>query len=210
MITVWLRPGRGMLMPVTEREDRAVARAISRAWERFQSEDDRIPDVVLDLTPGRPSACGSVAWADHPVLEVNLQRDGQTLPARDLLAWLLHQAAHGATGAATASEGRYHSVDYRDAAERLGLDVTHRPGGPGFGETALATGTLTRYRAEVDQLRKALADWEPTVTRASQRGPAKFVCSCQPEPRTFRMNAGPAAKGDIMCTICGQPFRATS
>lgn len=203
---VRLRLRRGIIGPVVAKRDEQVARALSRMWERIRAEDSRVPEIIVDLTPGRSSGCGNVGWDSGPVVGLNLQRDGQNLPAGDILAYLLHQAAHGAVGTATGSEGRFHSEAYRDAATSLGLDVEFGGRGIGWDTTSLARGTLTRYRAEVDQLDRAMASWEPLSIRKGSRGPVKMVCSCDP-PRILRTSAGTAAGSGIRCEACGELFK---
>ena len=194
--------------------DVPVYRAILRSWQRLQAEDSRVPDVVVDLTPGRASSCTSVGWADETrIVEVNLRPDGQTGPTltgAELMTWLMHQASHGVVGPVTGQEGRYHGPAYRDAAEGLGLEVEKAP--TGYGATTLAPGTRTRYRPEIAALDRALASWSPTdqvkATRDSRNGVAA-ACSCAP-PRRIRMRGKDAERvfdlGPIRCEVCGQPF----
>jgi hypothetical protein len=127
------------------------------------------------------------------------------------LAWLLHQAAHAITGPSTSAEGRYHNRDYRDAAELLGLDAAIPSGettGSGWSHTSLARGTLGRYRPEIDALDRALRSWRPTAqikaTRASRNLQAA-VCTCSP-PRRIRVSGRNLAVGDIVCSVCCNPF----
>jgi hypothetical protein len=44
----------------------------------------------VDLTPSRTSSCSSVGWDSEPIMELNLQRDGENLTGRELLEYLLH------------------------------------------------------------------------------------------------------------------------
>lgn len=190
--------------------DVPVYRAITRAWERLQSEDARIPDVVVDLTPGRASSCTSVGWADETrILEVNLRPggpDSRTVTSAELLTWMLHQAAHGIVGPVSGQEGRYHGPAYRDAAAAIGLEAAKDA--TGYGATDLASGTRTRYRAELAALDRALAKWEPTQqvkAARDSRNPVAAVCSCSP-PRRIRVNERTLALGEIRCSVCGEPF----
>lgn len=204
-----IRLRRGIIRPVTAKRDEQVSRALAHVWERIRAEDSRVPEITVDLTPGRSSSCGSVGWDDAPVVELNLQRDGQNLTGPEILAYLLHTASHGAVGTTGASEGRWHSEAYRDTATKLGLDVEFGGKGIGWNKTGLARGTLTRYRAEVDQLDRAMATWEPLSIRQGSRGPVKMTCSCAP-PRVLRTSGGTAAGPGIRCEACGQLFKTSS
>ena len=196
---------RGIIGPVVAQRDEQVARALSRLWERIRAEDSRVPEITVDLTPSRRSSCSSVGWDGGPVVELNLQRNGENLSGREILAYLLHTAAHGAVGTAVASEGRFHSEAYREVASALGLEVEFGGRGIGWDKTSLARGTVTRYRAELDQFDRAMKSWEPASVRKGSRGPVKMVCSCDP-PRILRTSAGAAAGPGIRCEQCGKLF----
>jgi hypothetical protein len=206
---VCLRLRRGIIGPVVAKRDEQVARALGRLWERIRAADSRVPEITVDLTPSRSSSCSSVGWDSEPVVGLNLQHHGENLSARQILGYLLHTAAHGAVGTAGASEGRFHSEAYRDAAAALGLDVEFGGRGIGWDKSSLARGTLTRYRAELDQLDRAMASWEPVSIRKGSRGPVKMTCPCDP-PRILRTSAGTAAGPGIRCEACGELFAAVS
>ncbi len=104
--------------------DEPVLSALNRMWARIRAEHQDVPEVVLDITPGRSSSCTNVGWLEVPVIELNLKDGDRTLTAREVLSFYLHQAAHGRTGPEVrGSEGRYHSSRFRAAAQQLGLDV---------------------------------------------------------------------------------------
>lgn len=201
------------LLAVAE-TDLPVLRALESAWTRIRADDDLIPAVTFELQPGRSSGCGSVEWDTAPVITLNLResRDGtgNTLPATEILATLLHQAGHAiaaAKGSASASEGRYHGVQFGEAASKLGLAVSdQRIPGIGYAPDGLAPGSAVRYRSELQALQKALDGWEPEVVRRRDRSQTLYVCSCTP-PRKLRMSKGVYERGPVTCGICGQPFR---
>jgi hypothetical protein len=75
--------------------------------------------------------------------------------------------------------------------------------------------TLTgkkQFQAEIKDLGRAMADWEPVAEDAARkraRGPLAMVCSCVP-PRVIRVSSDPprgALGPDIVCSVCGKPFR---
>jgi len=197
------------LLAVAE-SDQQVLSGLDRLWSRIRAEHQDVPEVVLDITPGRSSSCTSVGWLEVPVVEINLKDGDRTLTGREVLSYYLHQAAHGLVGPEVrGSEGRYHSSRYRDAARQLGLDVGDY-GGSGWSETELARGMLTKYQAEIRALDRALRNWQPTPQVKATRKTRNLVpaaCQCSP-PRRIRVSAGVLAKGDILCSICGQPFTA--
>ena len=190
--------------PTVPERDEAIVQALTRAWQRIRAEDLGVPPVTFYLTGGRASSCATASWEEEqPVLRVNLQRDGVNLTGAAIMVWLLHHAAHARTGTTASSEGRWHSEEYRDAAQGLGLTVEKGP--TGWARTSLARGSATRYRAEIAAIDRALRTWEPVTTRKRGREPESLRCSCHP-PRTIRVSAGIADKGPITCGVCGQPF----
>ena len=199
------------IAPVAE-TDVPVLAALTRAWERIRREDDHIPPVVIDLTPGRGSSCSSIGWADDVrIMEINLRDGDQNLTGRRVLELLLHHAAHAVAGPVSSAEGRYHNQHYRSAATSLGLEAA-LPGtastGSGWSNTSLARGAVTRYQPEIAALDRALQRWEPTEqakTRRDSRNPALAMCSCVP-PRKLRVRQKTLALGAITCEICQNPF----
>jgi hypothetical protein len=194
---------RATLRPVTAQDD-AILSALDRMWSAIRQRDERIPAVLIELTPGRSSSCRSVDWAGQPVIELNLMSDGSKRTGRDLLQSLLHQAGHALAGVSTSMEGRFHPKTYRDTVEQV-LGLTAEQTATGFSDTELARGTVTRYRAEVDQLDRALKSWEPVEVRKRQRSAVMVHCQCDP-PRSVRIRASDVGKRDVVCTRCGQPF----
>jgi hypothetical protein len=200
------------LTPVSDL-DAAVLRGLDKMWAKIQEQNSRIPPAIFSLTSGRSSSCISARWDQpSPVIEVNLQPEGQKLTPADLLEFLLHQAAHSIAGPVRASEGRWHNRPYKEAAEAIGLDTA--VDSTGYGATSLASGTRTRYRNEVAALDRALTKWEPAeqapATHSPRNGVA-LVCSCVP-PRKIRLRGDPEKINitGIRCEICGQPFAVAS
>jgi hypothetical protein len=202
---------------VSAADDR-VLQALETAWVKIQEQNPGIASPIFDLTPGREMYCASVSWdLARPIIEFNLMRDGRKVTGAYLLERLLHNAAHALIfepGKVAPTSGRYHTVAYRDAAQRVGLDVEHNDpeggAGDGWSETSLAKGTLSHYRNEARRLDRALAAWTPTETPKTSRSRATAnadlaLCSCQP-PRRIRVRESALDKGPIVCSICGQPF----
>jgi hypothetical protein len=190
--------------PMVPDRDEAIVQALMRAWQRIREEDPGVPPVTFYLTSGRPSSCATASWEEEqPVLRINLQHGGENLIGAEIMTWLLHHAAHASAGTTASSEGRWHSEAYRDAAQALGLTVEKGP--TGWARTSLARGTVTRYRAEIAAIDRAMRTWLPVTARKRGREPEGLRCSCDP-PRMIRASAGTARKGPITCGVCGQPF----
>lgn len=205
------------------------------AWARIQSLEPGVPDASWYLTAGRSSSCATGPWTtpDNLVLRINLKRfiygrdgkpeldeDGRPLlgnrDGKDILGQLLHWAAHAATGRSPGGEGRYHSREFGEVAERLGLQI--KLDGSGYVPVraeghhpadALSLTALNQFRGEIRAIDKAMREWEPVAedaTRKRPRGPLAMACSCVP-PRLIRATSGVALGPDITCAACGKPYR---
>jgi hypothetical protein len=152
-----------------------------------------------------------VAWSSDPVLVVGVTPAEDVNAAADqLLAWLLHMAAHGIAEAdgkiTTSREGRYHDQAFARAAAQLGLPpfVSPTAGWP------IDRKVLAEYRPVLTELRRVLRKWEPPATpvsaaRHSSRNGVAVFCQCDP-PRRVRVMESTLELGPITCTICGAEF----
>jgi len=220
-------------------KDDAVTDALDLTWAAIQSVEPKVPDANWYLTSGRSSSCATGPWnTPEALLRINLKRpvydssgkpllDGDGRPAltnrdgKDVLGQLLHWAAHAATGISTGAEGRYHSHEFGDVAEHLGLVVKNMPG-TGWAPVAekvnghpvdkLSPQGVKQFPAESRALDKAMKSWEAVAEDAARkrpRGPLAMVCQCVP-PRVIRVSSD-APRGalgpDIVDSVCGKPFR---
>jgi hypothetical protein len=129
--------------------------------------------------------------------------------ARDVMATLLHEAAHAFAHERdvqdTSRGGRYDNARYRALASELGLTV-EQTGTIGWSHTTLPDDTGARYRRELAAVTKALtASREPEL--GSRHGRTKnnrlsLVCASGRHPGVPR---GPE-QGPILCGLCGNPF----
>jgi hypothetical protein len=87
--------------------------------------------------------------------EVFVGGEGLSRGAREVLATLLHEAAHGLADQRqirdTSRQGRYHNQRFKRLAEELGLQVDHHPT-LGWSPTTLPETTARRYATAIDAL----------------------------------------------------------
>lgn len=111
----------------------------------------------------------------------------------------------------TASEGRYHSAEFRDAAQSLGLEVSKSGKTPGWPATTVPGALRERYSPALSRLADAMGSWEAPQApmRVASRRPTHSgqaaTCSCDP-PRQIHVGPTVADLGPILCAVCGQPF----
>jgi hypothetical protein len=144
--------------------------------------------------------------------EVFIAGEGLARDPEDVLATLLHEAAHaiaherGLTD--TSRQGRYHNRRFRQVALELGLHVERHPQ-LGWTLTTVPEPTVALYAAEIAALDRALTahrsgELSPTEERAPKRNGTAAVCDCG-----RRIRAAPAvlALGPVICGVCRKPFR---
>jgi hypothetical protein len=135
--------------------------------------------------------------------EVVLTDDGLARPPIDVLATLLHEAAHALAstrGIHDASrQGRYHNRRFKTIAEEVGLEVSQDP--PfGWCSTSVPASTAACYR-------EALAVIERALTRLPDRAllddgrsaVTALVCDCGHRTLSGRRARAPVA---VQCTAC--------
>jgi len=144
--------------------------------------------------------------------EVMVSGEGLARTPRDVLATLLHEAAHalaaarGITG--TSRQGRYHNKKYALLAAELGLDVAATPGF-GWTITTVPDTTAARYAAQLGALNDAMTIWrndEPTPTGTARRNTNLIAaaCSCG---RKIRVAASTLDEAPITCRACDGHFK---
>jgi hypothetical protein len=146
----------------------------------------------------------------HP--EVMISGEGLARTPREVLATLLHEAAHalaaarGITG--TSRQGRYHNKKYALLAEELGLEIAATPG---FGRTitTVPDSTASRYAAQLAALKDAMTMWRNAehATAAAKGRSTNLIaaaCSCG---RKIRVAASTLDEAPITCQACDGYFK---
>jgi hypothetical protein len=156
------------------------------------------------FAPGRWQVNGS---GHHEVL---VGAEGLARGPEDVLATLLHEAAHGLACNRgiqdTSRQGRYHNHRYATLAAELGLDVARDPR-IGWSLTTLPDPTAQRYAAVLDGLRTALVLWRYLDHLAGRTSPSRNLlasaCPCQ---RRIRASRATLAEAPISCGTCQGEF----
>jgi len=198
--------------------------ALSAMWEAIRDRHPDVPPVVVTVgagSIGAPAgtmrlghfATGRWQVGDTETSELFVAGEGLRAGAPELLATLLHEAAHGLADTRqvqdTSRQGRYHNKQYRRLAEELGLTVAQAPG-IGWSTTSLATGTADAYTTELANLSAALVAFrhpeEQTRgrnTNAKDNNPKAATCPCG---RRIRVAVSVLEPAPITCGACEGPF----
>jgi hypothetical protein len=197
--------------------------ALEAAWSAIRSHHPDVPAVVVVVASGSPKRAAAMLtlghfaasrwqYGDTRLAEVMVSGEGLSRTAPEVLATLLHEAAHGLAHAHnikdTSRQGRWHNHHFKSIAESLGLANAKDPK-IGWSVTAITEPTVTRYTDVLLELAGAMSAYRhcepldtPTATTASRNGVA-LECGC---PRKIRVSNTVHAEGPIICGLCDTPF----
>jgi hypothetical protein len=195
-----------------------ILKILEDTWQAIRRNHPEIPPVVLIIASGTETK--HPRWGHHAPhrwnasntehAEVMISGEGLRRPARDILATLLHEAAHALADARgiqdTSRQGRYHNKKYARLAEELGLDVTEVPG-IGWSSTRVPDATARTYATWLDILADALTLWrndehQQTATRRS----TNLIPATCPCGRKIRVAASTLSEAPITCQACDGEF----
>lgn len=217
-----------------------LATAIDRVWDGIRQRHPDVPEAVVAIASGstgrgraiRLGHFGPDLWSRSGTAmpELFLGAEGLASGAHDVLATLLHQAAHGIAITrdvpAVSDGGRYHNGKFKQIAEEVGLAAERHPRA-GWSVTSLPDGTAGEYRREIGILSKAIvahrlpepaaedadtaaedaeaSDGTMPGQKSADRNGSPLTCQCEP-PRRIRAHKKIIAAGPILCGLCQQPF----
>jgi hypothetical protein len=197
--------------------------ALEAAWSAIRSQHPDVPAVVVVVASGSPKHAAALLtlghfaasrwqYGDTRLAEVMVSGEGLSRTAPEVLATLLHEAAHGLAHTRgikdTSRQGRWHNHHFKTIAESLGLAIAKDPK-IGWSVTAITDTTISRYTDVLVELAGAMSAYRhcepldtPTATTTSRNGIA-LECGC---PRKIRVSNTVAAEGPIICGLCDNPF----
>jgi hypothetical protein len=133
--------------------------------------------------------------------EVLITQEGLTDHAAQVLATLLHEAAHSVAWqrgiSDTSRQGRYHNHRFRTVAEELGLQVL-RDSAFGWTQTKLRASTAGAYCGVLEELEVLLP--RPANGRSGRREIRTLGCSCG--HRLVRVGRSGFLADARICTGC--------
>src|SRR6266540_1787171 len=198
----------------------AVVAALEDAWTTIRGHHADVPQVVIILGAGSEARRGLFKWghfaaarwhvagANRP--EVLVSGEGLRRGAHDVLATLMHEAAHGMANTRkiqdTSRQGRWHNRRFATLAEELGLKVTQDQG-TGWSQTHLTEQLADRYADQLTGLSSALQLWRHAElqlgTPTTSRNLLACSCACG---RKLRVAKSTLEQAPIICGACDEPF----
>ena len=138
--------------------------------------------IIASGTYGTNSRWGHHApdrwnFAGEQFTEIMISGEGLRRSRRDVLATLLHEAAHALAHACgikdTSRQGRYHNKHFKNCAEEVGLTVEH-DARTGWSACTITSTTELAYARQLQALTEAMTLWrhgetagKPPVTPCS-------------------------------------------
>jgi hypothetical protein len=200
-----------------------LLKALEDIWAAIRRHHSEIPVVVIIIASGTGGK--HAKWGHHAPgrwhngstehAEVMISGEGLARTPRDVLATLLHEAAHALADVRgitdTSRQGRYHNRKFALLATELGLDVTENDQF-GWSATAVTDTTARRYADGLALLTAAMTIWrnnEHTAPAATKRNTNLIPATC-PCGRRIRVAASTLDEAPITCQACDGQFEPVS
>jgi hypothetical protein len=185
-----------------------------RAYQLQRTQPATCEQALLGVRPGQahsrllPLPRRQVNGTDRH--EVLVGGEGLQRGSSEVLATLLHEAAHGLAQARklqdTSRGGRYHNRRYATLARELGLEVASvKP--IGWSATTVPEPTAAGYASQLAELQAALVLWRRQEQRIGTGGRSRnlLACTC-PCGRKLRAARTTLQEAPILCGACQEPF----
>lgn len=193
-----------------------VITALEATWAAIKTRHAELPQVVITVAAGSTSKrpvwghFARMRWqqGDDQLPEILIAGEGLKRPAGEVLATLLHEAAHALADVReikdTSRQGRWHNQKFAALANELGLYV-EKDQTIGWSLTTPRDDTLTSYATALHGLEGVLTAWRhPEIavgaTRTTSNNPRSCQCAC---PRRIRASQTVLDAGPITCGLCG-------
>ncbi|MGD9986341.1 hypothetical protein [Pseudonocardia sp.] len=199
--------------------------ALEGAWAAIQARHPQVPAAVILVGPGSGGGAGlklghfaAMRWQHvaaaregiGPLPEVFVGGEGLARGPADVLATLLHEAAHALAHVRevkdTSRQGRWHNAKFKALAEELGIEVMKDPR-LGWSPTSIPDATKAEYAQVIEELRRALRTHRSVEVGSGAKTTSKTtppaVCGCG---RKVRVSRSVLAEGAIACGNCDTEF----
>jgi curved DNA-binding protein CbpA len=208
---------RGKSSPVAS----TILKVLEDIWLEIRRWNPEIPAAVIIIasgTDGKHPRWGHHApgrWnvAGEQLTEIMISGEGLRRTAREVLATLLHEAAHALAHARgikdTSRQGRYHNTKFKKCAEEAGLAVEHDDNF-GWSITTITPATELAYASQLQALTDAMTLWRhgEATTGPKARRNTNLIAAICPCGRSIRVAASTLAEAPITCQACDGDFQA--
>jgi curved DNA-binding protein CbpA len=198
-----------------------ILKVLEDIWLEIRRWHPDIPPVVIIIASGTDGknprwgyhAPGRWNVAGEQRTEIMISGEGLRRAPREVLATLLHEAAHVLAHERgikdTSRQGRYHNKQFKICAEELGLAVEHDDR-TGWSASTITPAAERAYARQLDALTEAMTLWRhgETITGAAPRRNTNFIAAICPCGRSIRAAASTLSEAPIICAACDGKFQA--
>ncbi len=207
-------PGTTITAPGQSPAASRLLAVLEDTWTAIRHNHGEIPPVVIIIASG--TASKQAKWGHHAPrrwhhastehAEVMISGEGLRREPREVLATLLHEAAHVLADARgitdTSRQGRYHNRKYALLAAELGLDVAE-DSQFGWTITTVPDTTAQRYAAQLAALATAMILWRVDEHHArTVKRDTNLIAAVCPCGRKIRVAASTLREAPIVCQGC--------
>ena len=198
-----------------------ILKILEDTWLEIRRWHPEIPPAVIIIASGTSGK--HPRWGHHAPgrwnvggiqrAEIMISGEGLRRTAEEVLATLLHEAAHAMASEHgikdTSRQGRYHNKHFKTHAEQLGLIVTHDDHN-GWSASTITDVTKIAYARQLHDLAQAMTMWRngETTTGPTARRNTNLIAAICPCGRSIRVAASTLAEAPITCQACGSDFQA--
>lgn len=187
--------------------------ALEHSYNSIRRLHPDVPEavIVISSAEGKYGHFASSRWTVEgtSLPEIMVSAEGLRRPPREVLATLVHEAAHGLAHVRgiqeTSDSGRFHNRKFAKLAEELGMEVSEH----GHKRNGLATTVLPEeaHPELVDALAPKLVAYREfeVVTKPPPRRSREVSLRCLC-PRTIRVFPSVWETGSILCAVCESEF----
>jgi curved DNA-binding protein CbpA len=215
------RAGNGSASSNSSQAASRILKVLEDTWLEIRRWHPDIPPAVIIIasgTDGKQTRLGHHApgrWnvAGQQYAEIMISGEGLRRTPREVLATLLHEAAHALAHERgikdTSRQGRYHNKQFKICAEGLGLTVEHDDRN-GWSASTTTPAAERAYARQLDALTEAMTLWRhgETTTGSTTRRSTNLLAACCPCGRSIRVAASTLAEAPIICQACDGKFQA--
>ena len=198
-----------------------ILKILEDTWLEIRRWHPEIPPAVIIIASGTSGK--HPRWGHHAPgrwnvggiqrAEIMISGEGLRRTADEVLATLLHEAAHALACERgikdTSRQGRYHNKHFKTHAEELGLTTEHDDRN-GWSASTLTDVTKIAYARQLADLTQAMTMWRhgETTTGPTARRNTNLIAAICPCGRSIRIAASTLAEAPITCQACDGDFQA--
>lgn len=190
-----------------------LVQALESAYNIIRERNPDVPDavIVISSADGKYGHFSAARWSTDKgsLPEIMVTAEGLKRPAREVLATLVHEAAHGVAHARgiqdVSDNGRYHNKKFAQFADELGLSVAPAMQRLGHSGTSIPEGEFDDLIETLEPKLVAYRKFDPPREKSPNSSGRKYTVRCECDRKIY-LAKSTWEKGPIVCGLCGSEF----